>query len=220
MINPRSVFVGRPIYNHATPGHDRGMLELCDRQDIGGQYDHCGCASIGSARDYIVHFFLTRTRFEWLVWIDADISFSRDDWGYLMEGPELAVCAEYLKKTQDLSKQVVHFGLGFARIHRSVFESIDNLVSEDGEPRLLRYRSQVELPGVPVTIEEFAQYHPEGVQLDGSRRNEDHGFWLLARLAGASIRIERRTKLGHTGPFTWWYDAAKLQEPVGASPPD
>lgn len=211
MIDPGTVFVGRPIFDRSTPGHDRGMFDLVADQAVGAQYDHVGESSISTARDYVVHYFLTRTPCEWLVWIDSDISFTRQDWALLMQqnGDELAVCAEYLKKTQDLSMQVANFGLGFARVHRSVYEQLDTLTREDGEPRLMRYRSGVEIQGRR-TIEEFVEYHPIGIHPDGSRRNEDHGFWLMVRLAGIPIRKETRTKLGHTGAFTWWYDKDKL----------
>lgn len=211
MIDESTVFVGRPIFDRCTPLHDRGMLELAHDGAIGAQYDHVGQSSISDARDYVAHYFKTRTTCDWLVWIDSDIAFSRQDWAYLMEqhGNELAVCAEYMKKTQDLSIQVAQFGLGFARVHRSVYERLDDLTHDDGEPRLRRYRSRVEL-GEVKTIEEFVEYHPVGVAPDGSRKNEDHFFWLLCHLAQVPVRVERRTKLGHTGSFTWWYDSAKL----------
>jgi len=212
MIDPTTVFVGRPIYGAATPQHDRAMLDLVAGAHIGAQYDHVGESSISSARDYVAHFFLTRTTCDWLVWIDSDIAFSMVDWSFLMEqeGDELAVCAEYMKKTQDLAHEVANFGLGFARVHRSVYEQLDEMVTEDGRPRMLRYRSQVHINGQQ-NIEEFVEYHPIGVLPDGSRRNEDHGFWLMARLAGIKIRKETRSKLGHTGPYTWWYDGEKLE---------
>lgn len=212
VIDPATVFVGRPIYHGTTSGHERGMHEIIEDREIGAQYDHCGESSVSTARDYVVHYFLTRTSCEWLVWIDSDISFTREDWRLLLEqqGDELAVCAEYLKKTQDLAIEVANFGLGFARVHRSVYEQLDRLDREDGEPRLLRYRSGVVLHGQRM-LEEFVEYHPIGVLPDGSRRNEDHGFWLLVRLAGIKIRIEQRTKLGHTGPYTWVYDIEKIQ---------
>jgi hypothetical protein len=147
-----------------------------------------------------------------MVWIDADITFSRDDWAYLMEqqGDELCVCAEYLKKTQDLSPQIANFGLGFARVHRSVYQALDELRHENGSPRLLRYRSYV--VDNPTKSEDFVEYHPIGVMPDGSRRNEDHCFWMLVRLAGIAIRKETRTKLGHTGAYTWWYDHEQLEQ--------
>lgn len=211
MIDPATIFLGRPIYHSTTPGHNRAVLELLEDRGIGAQYDHVGESSVSTARDYVVHYFLTRTSCEWLVWIDADITFSREDWAHLTEqqGNELAVCAEYLKKTADLSPQVANFGLGFARVHRSVFETLDALTHEDGAPRLMRYRSSVEIRG-ELSMEDFVEYHPIGVMPDGSRRNEDHGFWLMVRLAGIEIRKETRTKLGHTGAYTWWYDHEKL----------
>jgi hypothetical protein len=210
--DPSSVFLGRPIYTHTTSQHQTSVLTLYEDQAIGAQYDHVGDSSVSSARDYVAHYFLTRTQCEWLVWVDADITFSRDDWSYLMEqqGNELAVCAEYMKKTQDLAPEVANFGLGFARVHRSVFEQLDELVRENGEPQLMRYRSRVTLKGQS-GLEEFVEYHPIGVLPDGSRRNEDHGFWLMVRLAGIPIRKETRTKLGHTGSYTWWYDHDRLE---------
>jgi hypothetical protein len=212
VIDPATVFVGRPIYHQTVPGHDRGMFEIIEDREIGAQYDHCNESSVSTARDYVVHYFLTRTTCEWLVWIDSDISFTRQDWRFLMEqhNNERTVCAEYLKKNQDMRLEVANFGLGFARVHRSVYEDLDRLSREDGEPRLLRYRAGVR-SGDQQTIEEFVEYHPIGVLPDGSRRNEDHGFWLLVRLAGIPIRKETRTRLGHTGPFTWWYDAEKIE---------
>lgn len=212
MIDPATVFLGRPIYGHSTNQHDRGIIELIEDRAIGAQYDHVGESSVSTARDYVAHYFLTRTTCEWLVWVDADICFSRDDWACLMEqqGDELAVCAEYMKKTQNLAPEVANFGLGFARVHRSVFEQIDELVTDQGAPRLMRYRSRVDINGES-SIEEFVEYHPVGVLPDGSRRNEDHGFWLMVRLAGIPVRVETRTKLGHTGSFTWWYDKVRLE---------
>jgi len=212
MIDPATVCVGRPVYHAPSALNMRGMLELVQDQAIAAEYSHVGGSCVSTARDYVVHYFLTRTQCEWLVWIDDDIAFSRQDWAYLMEqqGNEAAVCAEYLKKTQDLSLQVANFGLGFARVHRSVYEQLDELVRESGEPRLMRYRAGVELNGQR-TMEEFVEYHPIGVAPDASRRSEDHGFWLMVRLAGIPIRKETRTRLGHTGTFTWWYDHEKLQ---------
>jgi len=189
------------------------MLELLEDRAIGAQYDHCGESSVSTARDYVVHYFLTRTTCDWLQWIDSDIDFSRQDWAYLWEqqSDELAVCAEYLKKTQDLSLQVANFGLGFARVHRSVYERLDMLDRAEGGPLLQKYRAGVEVNGT-LGLEEFTEYHPIGVLPDRSRRNEDHGFWLMVRLAGIPIRKETRTKLGHTGPYTWRYDREKIDE--------
>ena len=207
MIDPATVFLGRPIYSHTSPQHERGVNELLEDRAIGAQYDHVGESSVSTARDYVAHYFLTRTTCEWLVWVDADIAFNRTDWAYLMEeqSSELAVCAEYMKKSLDLAPEVAQFGLGFARVHRSVFEQLDELTTDEGIPRLMRYRSRVTINGQS-TMEDFVEYHPIGVMPDGSRRQEDHGFWLMVRLAKIPIRIERRTRLGHTGPFTWWYD--------------
>lgn len=218
MIDPQNICVGRPIYDHAVPEHQGSMVAMLMDHSIGAVCDRIG-EPIASARDYIVHYFLTRTACDWLVWIDADISFSRQDWDFLMENQagELAVCAEYLKKTRDLSLQVANFGLGFARVHRNVYMQLDALTRDDGEPRLPRYRSWVDIPDAPQAREEFVEYHPIGIHPDGSHRNEDHGFWLMVRLAGIAIRKETRTHLGHTGPYTRVYDKERLDAAIAAS---
>lgn len=211
MIDPSTVFVGRPIKDQSTSGHEVSMLNLVGTYPLGALYNHVGQSSISDARDYIVHYFLTRTQCEWLIWIDSDMVFSLTDWGYLLEqqGEELAVSTEAMKKTQDLSIQVARFGLAFTRIHRSVYERLDALAHEDGEPRLRRYRARVDVRG-ELSVEEFVEYHPVGVAPDGSRKNEDHFFWLLCSLARIPVRIETRTKLGHQGLYTWWYDKERL----------
>lgn len=210
MIDPASIFVGRPIYLGCSPHHNRGMLELVEDRGIGGLYDHLRESSVSTARDTVVHQF-RKTDLEWLMWIDSDIGFTRQDWAYMMEeqNGELAVCAEYLKKTQDLSVEVAQFGLGFARIHRSVFDSLEMLTRENGEPRLLRYRNRIPV-GDELRVEEITEFHPVGVGLDGRRCHEDHCFWMMVMLAQIKIRIETRTKLGHTGDYTWWYDKEKI----------
>jgi hypothetical protein len=208
---PDNIFVGRPIYHGSTPLHDVGMLEIAYDRAFAGAYDQVGESDVSTARDYVVHKFL-QSGLEWLAWIDSDIGFRRSDWALLMEqqGDELAVCGEYLKKTQDPRRmEIANFGLGFARVHRSVYELLDDLNTEHGEARLHRYRRMDQESSV---LEDFVEYHPVGVAFDGSRRNEDHGFWLLVALAAIPTRKESRTRLGHTGPFTWWYRPELIQQ--------
>ena len=103
------------------------------------------------------------------------------------------VCAEYSYKDDSLTP--VRFGLGFTRIHRSVFEKIADLKREDGEPRCWQFRHQGRL---------FTDYYPSGPFVSqlvpqGEWKGEDHGFFTLCALAGIIPRIETRTRLHHIG---------------------
>lgn len=212
-IDSTSVFLGRPCYFRPVASHTTAIEELIYNNAIGGTYCLRNVSVVQMVRDQIAHFFLRRTTCEWLCWIDDDITFSQQDWTLLLEqhGNEKAVCAEYMKKTQDLSPQIADFGLGFARVHRSVYEALDDLRHEDNTPRVPIYRERFDAGG-KTTIEDISGYHWSGAGPDGRRINEDHGFWMLVALAGIEIRKETRTHLGHTGEYTWWYDPSKVEQ--------
>lgn len=161
-----------------------------------------GGSNIGSVRNLIAHEFMNRTDAEWLVMIDDDIGFRVTDWDFLFEDQagELAVCAEYLQKI-DGQRITATFGLGFARVHRRVFEMIQELTTSDGAP----WCRQGIFAGKLIW-----DYFPQGVTASGEYRQEDHGFWTLVRLTGCGVRMERRTLLAHSGRSTWRYDAADL----------
>lgn len=157
-----------------------------------------GGSNVGAVRNVIAHKFLTQSDCQWLMTVDDDIGFTITDWDLLWEDQagELAVCAEYLQKI-DGERRVARFGLGFARIHRVVFERLTELTVEDGRPYLQQgyYAGQV-----------MWDFFPQGVHVSGEYRQEDHGFWQLVRLASLSVRVERRCRLAHSGRSTWRYD--------------
>jgi hypothetical protein len=160
-----------------------------------------GGSDVRAVRNSIAHQFLNRTTAEWLVMIDDDIGFSVRDWDYLFEDEagERAVVAEYLQKTAE--RRIAHFGLGFCRVHRSVFEALEQLTGEDGTPWVKQgmYCGQL-----------LWDYYCNGVNAAGEYRGEDHGFWTLVRLADVQLRVERRTNLVHSGRGEWRYDAQEL----------
>lgn len=162
-----------------------------------------GGSNIGSVRALIAHEFLTRTACEWLVMVDDDIGFRLTDWDLLFEdqGGELAVCAEYLQKI-DGQQTPARFGLGFARVHRRVFELMQDLTTTDGQPWVRQGIFAGKL---------LWDFFPQGVNAAGEYRQEDHGFWELVRATGVPVRYETRTKLAHSGRSTWHYDFARVQ---------
>ncbi len=159
-----------------------------------------GGSNVGTVRDMIADQFLTRTQASWLVMIDDDIGFTLEDWDLLFEDQsgELAVCAEYLQKV-DGQRKVAHFGLGFARVHRRVFGAMIDLTSHDGTPWVRQGIFEGRL---------LWEFFPQGTNAVGERRQEDHGFWTLVHATGLPVRVERRTRLVHSGRSSWVYDPA------------
>jgi hypothetical protein len=171
-----------------------------------------GGSNVQTVRTMIVHEFMERTKAEWLVCVDDDIGFRTTDWDLLWEDQagELAVCAEYLQKIDGQQVPAV-WGLGFARIHRRVFELIQDLTTHDGQPWVRQGIFAGRL---------MWDYFPQGVTPAGELRQEDHAFWQLVRMTGVPVRLETRTRLAHSGRSTWHYDAealARADEEQGAA---
>lgn len=162
-----------------------------------------GGSNVAAVRNCIAHSFLNNATAEWLMFLDDDIGFTVQDWDLLWEdhGEDLAVCAEYLQKI-DGQTVPARLGLGFARVHRSVFQILTELSMENGTPFLRQGYYSGKL---------MWDFFPQGVTASGEYRQEDHGFWFLCKLASISVRMETRTKLAHSGRSTWRYDASTLE---------
>lgn len=114
---------------------------------------------------------------------------------------DLLVCAEYPYKNDNL--EPVKLGYGFVRVHRSVFETLQNLKHDDGQARLWQMTHHGRL---------ICDYYPSGPMVGlhvptAEWKGEDHGFWTLCMLAGLIPRIERRTRLVHVGRKAYCYQA-------------
>lgn len=153
-----------------------------------------GMSNVALARNMQAAIFLSTNK-PWLLCIDADIQFSPTDVDLLFEGDELVRCAEYSKK-DFTSKTPAQFGLGFCLLHRSVFERIQNLKSDDGKPMVGQFFWDGKL------VDDF---FPTGPNMGGHWFGEDHGFFHLVRLAGIKPRAETRTKLIHWGRHGYTY---------------
>jgi len=151
-------------------------------------------AYVSLARDHITHIFLHRTTAEWLTWIDADTGFTPDDWMKLYEGDDLIVCGAYARKL--FGAPPVQWGLGFTRVHRSVYETLAALTTEDGQDRLPRFYYEGEM---------MIHFHPQGIFGPGSWGGEDQGFFLWAREAKIPTRFETRTQLKHAGRYEFGF---------------
>jgi hypothetical protein len=161
------------------------------------------------------------SQFDQLVFIDADIGFSAQDFKLLMNypmvkgetvlppdhlefeaaatldrnGEALISCAEYSRKTE--AHEAVRLGLGFCKISREVFVAIDNLKNDDGSPAIDQYMSNGSL---------ISDYFISGSR-QGRWLGEDQGFFILCHMAGIVPRIEQRTNLMHVGRKVYAYNA-------------
>jgi hypothetical protein len=165
----------------------------------------CGNSNIASARNEIVHHFLHFTDCDTLFWLDSDIVFSPQDFAYMLEGPEQIVIAPYARKI--MGREPVGFGMGFCRVHRSVYDALNDMTDAEGGEALGRY--YVEGKGVAT------HFHYTGASTDARWFGEDTGFWHFAALNGATVRYETRTNLGHIGSYVF---GCPDQVPAGTVP--
>lgn len=151
---------------------------------------------------------------EWMVFLDDDVGFTIGDWDILWEETEereLAVCAEYLKKVEGHHYPAT-WGLGFARVHRSVFAKLRELRHPGGGEMV----THGEYFGIPIS-----DYFPTGMFAPPKSAwcPEDHGFWTLVHQAKVATRLERRTRLIHTGTTHFAYEPNMIeQEPRTVAP--
>lgn len=196
------VLIGTPsLYGETSIYYTQGIADVFSRHLAQGLLFRTG-EPHQVARDGIVHSF-KQTPAEWLVWIDDDIGFTAQDLEYLLEGDELVAFAPALRKRPG-PPVAVHWGLGFAKVHRRVFELLDGLTREDGAPLLQTMR---------VDGNEFVDYFPQGIDFEGRWRAEDHAFWALVAATGCSVKSEKRCRLVHTGRAHYHYQPEEMTDP-------
>lgn len=153
-----------------------------------------GDSNIAHCRNSMVHFFLTQTDCDTLFWLDSDIVFTPQDFAYMLEGDEQIVIAPYARKV--FGMQPTGFGMGFCRIHRSVYTTLNEAVDEEGQEACQRYYLNGEVA---------THFHFTGASTDARWFGEDTGFWHFCALKQMTQRLERRTRLGHIGLFKYEY---------------
>lgn len=222
-IDPRTVMVAIPCHDGKVMAELCGML-VSSRDFFSAISLPAECSNVSLVRNMIADSFL-RSPFEWLVCIDSDIVPRREDFEFLLQptaakddleewtpstrigqdesspqGFDVLVCAEYPYKNDDLAP--IKLGMGFVRIHRCVFQTLQELKHEDtGEPRLWQCHHQGRL---------ITDFFPTGPLLSqfvptAEWKGEDHGFFTLCMLAGLVPRIETRTRLVHIGRKAYVY---------------
>lgn len=145
-----------------------------------GLFDMPYCSHVGLARNRLIHGFL-QSPYEYCVMIDSDIGFTGREFQQLMEPDHYAVNGVYAFK--DESGQPIHQGLGFTRIHRSVFEIL---------------RATLVMPFTHKG-EKLFDFFVSGVFPNGRFMTEDSGFWILCSEIGIRPKIDTRIDLMHIG---------------------
>jgi hypothetical protein len=156
-----------------------------------------GNSNVCAARNLVAHYFLYSTDYDTLFFWDNDIVASAQDFAYMMEGDEQVVIAPYARK--EMGREPVGFGMGFCRIHRSVFDTLNDWTSEEGEDVLGRYY-QTEMPS-PIATHFFYT----GPSPEARWYGEDTGFWHFCARNQITQRLEHRTRLGHIGLHKYGY---------------
>lgn len=151
-------------------------------------------SNIALARNELVHGFMHQTNCAQLVMIDSDMGFSRQDLEFLLSGDDALVCAEYARKVP--TRDTCRFGLGFARVHRRVFQALIDFQSSEGDDVLQRYYAQGAI---------HVDFFPTGAMPDNRYLTEDQSFWTYCQMAGFIPRIETRTRLIHWGVASYEY---------------
>ena len=219
MINPLSVLVCTPsIDGRVECAYAGGLASAGAEHLFGNMFFLNLCSHVAAARNQIVATFLS-SPFDQLVFIDADIGFSAQDFKYLMNYPQqkggplppdqvefdevatkdshgepLISCAEYSRKTE--AHEAVRLGLGFCKISREVFSTLDALRNDDGSPVIQQYMANGSL---------VSDYFISGCRND-RWLGEDQGFFILCHMAGIVPRIEQRTNLHHFGRKVYVYN--------------
>lgn len=157
------------------------MTGLIDSLPLwGGLIQMPFCSHVSLARNRLIHAF-RQSPFEWCVMIDTDILFKQADFAALMEGTDFAVSAPYAKK--DDSGEMIDKGLGFARIHRSVFDVLEKTLCMSSTFR----------------GERLTDFFVNGSLGNDVWMGEDTAFWFLCENIGVKPRMETRTRLRHVG---------------------
>lgn len=220
MIDPTKVLIATPTLDGKVEmGYAGGLMSAASGHMFGNIIFLQSVSHISLARDLMAHSFM-RTDYEWMVFIDSDIQFSPEDFRILMDYPRrgpasadftgcelnpegttvnsygeaLIVCAEYARKVDSLDP--AQFGLGFCRIHRSVFETLQNARDDEGAPRVGQFVHKGEM---------YDHFFPSGPGFEGVWFGEDTGFFHLCRLCGITPRVETRTRLIHVGRKVYPY---------------
>lgn len=195
MIAREKILIGLPTYDYKVDSALMLGSLACTKYFSTMPLIYGGGSYVQTARNQIAHTFVEeRKECDWLMWIDSDIRFTTRDWELLWEGEDLVVTAEYAKKIFGMPP--AQFGLGFTRVHRSVYEKIRDWKNEEGQEIIRRYHHEGR---------RVVDYHTQHVSSDERFNGEDHAFFKWCAALGVPTRVETRTRLGHVGQYCYGY---------------
>jgi hypothetical protein len=209
-----NIFFGIPSYDRRVDWETAAAIYRAINAYGGTTYCHMGISDIALARNLVTHQFM-KSSCDWFMMVDADIIFSDQDFEYLWTGDDEIVTAPYARKIPGASP--ANFGLGFTRVHRRVFEMINNLQRDDGSEWANRFYMDGEI---------YTNFYPNGVTGDSRWLGEDRAFFTLCAMTGIPYRMETRCRLRHVGLFMygypnqdngaqWWTPPEKIENGVG-----
>lgn len=209
-IIQEKIFFGVPCGDHRIDV-DCAIAVFKKLSEYGGhQYFHKGISDVALARNLVAHRFHKKSDCDWFFMVDSDITFTDEDWRLLWEGDELIVVSAYARKIP--GKGPTDIGLGFCRVHRKIFDAIEDLENAEGGEMAQRFYLDGEI---------HTHFFPNGVTGDSRWLGEDKGFLTLCSMTGIQPRWENRTHLGHAGRFVYGYpnqdNGAKFWKPPQSS---
>lgn len=166
---------------------------------------------ISKGRSKMANFFLNNTEHEYLLFLDADVGFEPEDVMKLLSHGKEIVCGAYPMKSipltwnytisQPFRKEgnlvaIDKIGIGFALIHRSVFESIKQKFGEELKyiPSGLTIGPQTTEAEMRNSYHYFSEY-----KKNGSFLAEDLSFFTRAMECGYQPWMDVSIKLCHVG---------------------
>ncbi len=205
---PRKVLLCIPCGSHRP--YMEMMLSVIAVLAASGQdvtlYTMNGDSNITHCRNMLAHAFLTRyPDFDTLFFWDDDIVATVQEFAWMLEGPEQVVIAPYARK--QMGRGPVGFGMGFCRVHRTVFDTLNAWEADDGSELLQRF--YVEGEGIAT------HFFYTGASPEARWYGEDTGFWHFSARTAISQRLEHRTRLFHLGHHRYGYP----DQLAGALPP-
>jgi hypothetical protein len=217
-FTPQRILLGLPCGDHKM--YSEMVMSMVQVLAASGglvqPFWHNGDSNVAHARNEIAHAFLTEfPDFDTLFFWDVDIVATLQEFLWMLEGPEQVAIAPYARK--EMGREPVGFGMGFCRIHRSVFDTLNEWTNEDGSEALQRYY----ITGKGIATHFFYT----GGSPEARWYGEDTGFWHFCAMNQITQRVERRTQLYHLGLYRYGYpnQLAGHKPPYtgpGAYPPD
>lgn len=215
---PPKIFVSMPCYDTMQVATCLSLLKFFDKATVAKiptQISTYKCPYVGYARNILTAMFL-ESKFDYQLFIDADVEFEPEAAGGLILAQKDFVCAPYRKKTTDTSvKYSVAFkdfqninidkkGLveitggpaGLTLIHRSVYEKLMKK-----NPHLKINNEEVISAGAKQYLYNFWENTFDSKT--GTWSGEDVSFCNLLKDEGIKMYATVNSEIGHHGTYNY-----------------